>query len=51
MIKDDYWCSFCVLYVPVYIFAYWNDEGTPFMTFIRKSLCPKGDNIPKDEGI
>jgi hypothetical protein len=51
IIKDDYSCSFYISYVPVYIFAYWNDEGTPFMTFVRKLLYPKGDNVPKDEGL
>jgi hypothetical protein len=51
MIKYDYSCSFCVSYVLVYIFAYWNDEGTPFMTFVRRSSYPKGDNVSKDEGL
>jgi hypothetical protein len=26
-------------------------EGTTFMTFVRKSLYPKGNNASKDEGL
>jgi hypothetical protein len=26
-------------------------EGTPFITFVRKSLYPKGDNASKDEEL
>jgi hypothetical protein len=26
-------------------------EGVPFITFVRKSLYPKGDNASKDEGL
>jgi hypothetical protein len=37
-------------YVSLFIFIYRDDEGTPFMTFIRKSLYLKGDNVSKDEG-
>jgi hypothetical protein len=28
-----------------------DDEGTPFMTFIRRSLYSKGNNASKDEGL
>jgi hypothetical protein len=28
-----------------------NDEGTSFMTFVRRSLYPKGNNASKDEGL
>jgi hypothetical protein len=28
-----------------------DDEGTSFMTFVRRSLYPKGDNASKDEGL
>jgi hypothetical protein len=28
-----------------------DDEGTPFMTFVRRSLYPKGNNASKDEGL
>jgi hypothetical protein len=27
-----------------------NDEGMSFMTFVRRSLYPKGKNASKDEG-
>jgi hypothetical protein len=27
-----------------------NDEGTSFMTFVRRPLYPKGNNVSKDEG-
>jgi hypothetical protein len=28
-----------------------DDEGTSFMTFVRRSLYPYGDNASKDEGL
>jgi hypothetical protein len=28
-----------------------DDEGTSFMTFVRRSLYPKGNNGSKDEGL
>jgi hypothetical protein len=28
-----------------------NDEGTSFMTFVIRSLNPKGNNASKDEGL
>jgi hypothetical protein len=27
-----------------------NDEGMSFMTFVRRSLYPKGNNASKDKG-
>jgi hypothetical protein len=51
MIEDDYSYFFYVLYVPVYIFIHWNDEGMSFMTFVWSSLHPKGDNVTNDEGL
>jgi hypothetical protein len=39
-----------MFYVSLFVFVYRNDEGTPFMTFVRKSLYPKGDNVSNDEG-
>jgi hypothetical protein len=30
---------------------YWDDEGMSFMTFVWRSLYPKGDNASKDEGL
>ena len=41
---------FLCFHVSIYIFANWNDEGTPFLTFVWRSLYPKGDNASKDEG-
>jgi hypothetical protein len=38
IIRNDYSYSLCVLYVFVYIFVYQNDEGMPFVTFVRRSL-------------
>jgi hypothetical protein len=29
---------------------YCDDEGMSFMTFVRRSLYPKGNNASKDEG-
>jgi hypothetical protein len=26
-------------------------EGVPFVTFVQRSLCPKGNNASKDEGL
>jgi hypothetical protein len=28
-----------------------DDEGTSFMTFVRRSLYPKGNDVSKDEGL
>ena len=28
-----------------------NDEGVSFITFVWRSLYPKGDNVSKDEGL
>jgi hypothetical protein len=39
-----------VSYVSSFINVYCDDEGTPFMTFVRRSLYPKGNNASKDEG-
>jgi hypothetical protein len=40
-----------MFYVSSFIFIYKDDEeGTSFMTFVRRSLYPKGDNVSKDEG-
>jgi hypothetical protein len=33
-----------------YIYICRNDEGIPFMTFVRRSLYPWGNNASKDEG-
>jgi hypothetical protein len=47
-------CLFVIIF-HVYIFHLSfsynrDDEGTPFMTFVRISLYPKGNNVSKDEG-
>jgi hypothetical protein len=42
---------FHVLYMFHLSFSYnRDDEGMSFMTFIRRSLYPKGNNASKDEG-
>jgi hypothetical protein len=39
-----------ISYASYFINLYCNDEGTPFMTFVWRSLYPEGNNAPKDEG-
>jgi hypothetical protein len=39
-----------VLYASSFINIFRDDEGTSFMTFVRRSLYPKGNNASKDEG-
>jgi hypothetical protein len=39
-----------ISYVSPFIFLYHDDEGMSFMTFVRRSLYPKGNNASKDEG-
>jgi hypothetical protein len=39
-----------VSYVLSSINIYCDDEGASFMTFVQRSLYPKGDNASKDEG-
>ena len=41
---------FHVLYASSFINVYYDDEGTSFMTFVQRSLYPKGNNASKDEG-
>jgi hypothetical protein len=40
---------FHVLYALSFINVYRDDEGTSFMTFVRRSLYPKGNNVSEDE--
>jgi hypothetical protein len=40
-----------VSHVPTFIIIYWDDEGMSFITFVWRSLYPKGDNAEKDEGL
>jgi hypothetical protein len=41
---------FHVSYASPFINVYCDDEGTSFMTFVQRSLYPKGNNASKDEG-
>jgi hypothetical protein len=40
-----------VSYTSTFIITYWDDEGMSFITFVWRSLYPKGDNALKDEGL
>jgi hypothetical protein len=40
-----------ILYASSFINIFCDDEGMSFMTFIRRSLYPKGNNVSKDEGL
>jgi hypothetical protein len=52
MIRDDYLYSpFYGLHVFIYTFIQYDDEGMSLMTFVWRSLYPKGDNASKDEGL
>jgi hypothetical protein len=42
---------FYVSYASSFINVYCDDEGSSFMTFVRRLLCPKGNNVSKDEGL
>jgi hypothetical protein len=42
---------FYVSYASSFINAYYDDEGSSFMTFVRRSLYPKGNNASMDEGL
>jgi hypothetical protein len=56
IIKLYWWCYmiiyliFHISYASSFINIYCEDEGTSFMTFVWRSLYPKGDNASKDEG-
>jgi hypothetical protein len=39
-----------ISYVSSFINTFCDDEGMSFMTFVRRSLYPKGNNASKDEG-
>jgi hypothetical protein len=41
-----YMCRMILLFI-----VYWDDEGTSFMTFVWRSLYPKGNNASKEEGL
>ena len=40
-----------VSYASSFTNIYCDDEGSSFMTFVRRSLYPKGNNASKDEGL
>jgi hypothetical protein len=40
-----------VSYASTSIIIHCDDEGTSFITFVWRSLYPKGDNALKDEGL
>jgi hypothetical protein len=42
---------FHVSYASTFIIVYWDYEGMSFITFVWRSLYPKGDNASKDEGL
>jgi hypothetical protein len=42
---------YCISYEFLFIFICRTYEGIFFVTFVRKSLYPKGNNAPKDEGL
>jgi hypothetical protein len=39
-----------VSYASSFFIIYCDDEGTSFMTFVRRLLYPKENNASKDEG-
>jgi hypothetical protein len=41
---------FYVSYASSFINVCCDDEGSSFITFVRRSLYPKGNNASKDEG-
>jgi hypothetical protein len=42
---------FYVSYASSFVNAYCDDEGSSFMTFVRRLLYPKGNNASIDEGL
>jgi hypothetical protein len=40
-----------ISYASSFINIYYNDEGMSFMTFVWRSLYPKGNNALKGEGL
>jgi hypothetical protein len=44
-------CTLSMLHMFLFILTYRNDEGMSSMTFVKRSLYPKGDNASKDEGL
>ena len=50
MVHNYYLYSF-MFHVFSLVFVHWDDEGISFMTFVWRSLYPKGDNASNDEGL
>jgi hypothetical protein len=46
-----FYIIFYVLCDSFFISICYVDEGMSFITFVRKSLYPKGNNASKDEGL
>jgi hypothetical protein len=44
-------CTLSMFHMSLFILTYRNDEGMSFMTFVKRSLYPKGDNASKDKGL
>jgi hypothetical protein len=42
---------FYISYDSIFIIKCCADEGMSFITFVQKSLYPKGNNASKDEGL
>jgi hypothetical protein len=42
---------YCISYEFLFIFVCGAYEGIFFVTFVRKSLYPEGNNAPKDKGF
>jgi hypothetical protein len=51
MIIYDYLYYFYGLYDSFFTLICYVNEGKSFVTFIQKSLYPKGNNASKDEGL
>jgi hypothetical protein len=47
----DYSFVFYVPYASSFINIYYDYEGKSFITFVWRSLYPKGNNASKDEGL
>jgi hypothetical protein len=49
MMLYDYSCYFLCLCASSFINIHCDNEGMSFMTFVRRSLYTKGNNVPKDK--
>ena len=48
MMLYDYSC-YLLCFICFVFHVYCDDEGSSFITFVRRSLYPKGNNASKDE--